>query len=281
MRSKERNPLYFCAETNAMWKLIIIPLLGLSLQAIGQHDTLNRTDKNGRKTGYWISKDPSGLKVYEGFFFEGSPVGRFQRFHANGKTRAEMNYLPGTSRVETRLFDTEGRLRAEGTYLNRLKEGLWSFYSENNHPIYRINYSRGKVHGEAMRYDAEGSLIELTNWTHNTISGLQIIFYPDNKPQARINYNEGKMNGPYELFFPDGTNEVQGTYSSGLKTGRWVYYKTDGQTDYLLNYEKGRLLNPEILDARQRESFERYEKNSHLLKDPQDFLNNPEELLIR
>lgn len=281
MRSKERNPLYFCAETNTMWKLIIIPILGFSLQAVGQHDTLNRTDNQGRKTGHWISNDPAGAKVYEGFFREGRPVGRFLRFHANGNTRAEMNYLPDGIRVETKLFDPEGRLRAEGTYLSQRKDGQWSFYSEKKNPVYRIHYIDGKVNGEALRYDANGALIEQTQWIRNSLNGLQIIFYPDNKPQAKINYRQGVIDGPYELLFPDGRTEVLGTYSSGLKMGKWVYYQTDGQPDYILNYEKGVLLNPEILDARQRESFDRYEKNRRLLKDPQDFLNNPEELMIR
>jgi len=264
-----------------MWKLIIIPLLSFSLQAIGQHDTLNRTDNQGKKTRYWIFKDPSGLKVYEGFFREGRPVGRFLRFHANGKTRAEMNYLADGIHVEARLFDPEGRMRAEGRYLNQQKDGLWSFYSEKINPVYRINYSNGKIHGEALRYDANGSLLEQTQWINNSLSGLQTIFYPDNKPQAKINYLKGIINGPYELLFPDGRTEVQGFYSSGLKTGKWIYYQADGQTDYILNYKNGKLLNPELLNARQRESFDRYEKNRGLLKDPQDFMNNPEGLLIR
>ncbi len=269
----------FVQNQKNMWKLLIIPLLICSLQTFGQADTLNRTDNQGRKTGYWISRDPDGLKIYEGSFREGKPVGKLLRYHANGKTRAEMNYLADGIRVDARLFDAEGRLRAEGIYSNRLKDGLWAFYSETNHPVYRINYNKGKVHGEAQRFDANGILIESTQWTNNTLSGLQIIYYPGNKPQAKINYTAGVIDGTYELLFPDGKPEVQGLYAKGLKTGKWVYYQANGQPDYLLNYNNGKLLNPEILDARQRESFERYEKNRTLLKDPQDFINNPDELI--
>ena len=279
MRSKERNPLYFCTRTFAMWKLMLLPLLAFSLQSIGQHDTLNRTDNQGKKTGYWISYDPKGVKIYEGSFLDGKPHGRFLRFHANGKTRAEMNYLPDGIHVEARLFDPEGRLRAEGLYRNQQKDGQWSFYSENNKPVFRIQYKNGQIQGEASRYDANGALMEQTQWINNTISGLQIIFYPDNKPQAKINYRNGAIDGSYELLYPDGKTEVRGVYASGLKTDKWIYFKPDGQTDYTLNYKNGKLLNPEILDARQRESFDRYEKYRHLLKDPQDFLNNPDELI--
>ena len=264
-----------------MNKLFILFLIAFGLNANAQQDTLNRTDNQGRKTGYWISHDQSGLKVYEGSFREGKPVGHFIRYHSNGKTRADMNYLPDGKSVNTRLFDPEGRMRAEGTYVNQLKNGLWSFYSEKNIPVYQINYLNGKVHGEARRYDASGSLIEQTQWKNNIINGLQIIFYHENKPQAKINYLDGTIDGEYELFFPDGTTEVKGLYASGLKTGKWVYNKSNGQTDFILNYKNGKLLNPEILNARQQEAFDRYEKNRNLLKDPKDFLNNPEELMIR
>jgi antitoxin component YwqK of YwqJK toxin-antitoxin module len=264
-----------------MWKIIVIPLLGICLQANAQQDTLNRTDNQGKKTGYWISLDQAGSKVYEGSFRDGRPIGRFIRYYSNGKIRAEMNYLSDGIRVDSRLFDTEGRIRAEGRYLNQLKEGPWSFYTEKKIPVYRINYSNGKVHGEALRYDANGSLIEQTQWINNSLSGLQTIFYPDNKPQAKINYRSGVVDGSYELLFPDGKTEVQGTYTSGQKTGKWIYYRQDGQIDFILEYKSGKLLNPEPLNARQRESFDRYEKNRGLLKDPQDFLNNPEGLLIR
>jgi len=264
-----------------MWKLIIIPLLAVSFQAWGQNDTLNRTDLLGRKTGYWISKDASGLKTYEGTFREGRPVGRFLRYHANGKTRAEMNYLPDGSRVEARLFDPEGRLRAEGNYKNQLRDGLWSYYSEKKLPIYRIRYTDGLVDGEAFRFDANGSPLEQTRWIRNKLDGLQVIYFPDQKPQAMINYRDGTIHGPYQLLYPDGKPEVQGFYDAGLKTGRWEYFLPNGDHDYILEFEKGKLLNPEILDARRQESFDRYEKNRKLLRDPQDFINNPDEYLGR
>ena len=124
-----------------MWKLILLFLISFSLKVAAQSDTLNRTDKQGRKTGYWISRDPSGIKIYEGSFSEGRPAGKMLRYHANGKIRAEMNYQPGAARVDARLFDTEGRIRAEGTYLNQLKDGTWSFYSEKKNPVFRMRIS--------------------------------------------------------------------------------------------------------------------------------------------
>ena len=135
-----------------MWRLILILLLGLSLQVNGQQDSLNQLDSKGKKTGYWVSKDPSGVKIYEGTFRDGRPLGRFVRFHPNGKTRAEMKYHSDGIRVEAKLYDNDGKLRAEGIYSDQLKDGLWSFYSSKDKPLYKINYNKGKVHGEALRF---------------------------------------------------------------------------------------------------------------------------------
>jgi antitoxin component YwqK of YwqJK toxin-antitoxin module len=192
-----------------------------------------------------------------------------------------MNHLSDNMTVEARLFDPSGRLRAEGTYRNRIKEGTWSFYSEKSLPMFHIPYTQGKVNGEALRYDINGTLVERTQWQDNVLNGLQVIYYPGDRPQAKIRYRNGEIDGLYELFFSDGSPEVTGTYTKGLKTGTWHYYRSGGTPDYSLEYSKGKLLNPEILDQRQRESFERYEKNRLLLKDPQDFINNPDELMIR
>jgi antitoxin component YwqK of YwqJK toxin-antitoxin module len=281
LRSKERNPLYFCTMTIKTGIIVFAALTIAWLPCAAQTDTLNRTDSRGMKTGWWISKDDQGKKVYEGFFRNGKPAGRFTRFHATGAVRAEMNYLPDGIRVEARHFDPEGRLRAEGVYAEQLRDGEWVFYSEKKLPVFRIIYLKGRINGTAMRYDANGKLSEQTVWIDNRLSGERVIYYADGKPQARILYRQGLMDGAYELLFPNGVPEVRGLYTAGVKTGKWYYFKPDGNTDYMLSYRDGRLLNPEVLDARQRESFERYEKNKGLLTDPQEFINNPDELLRR
>ena len=267
--------------TNILRILALVALTATGLPCSGQSDTINRTDASGRKTGWWVSVDDQGRKVYEGFFKDGKPNGKFTRFHPTGAVRAEMNYLPGGMRVEAKHFDTEGRIRAEGCYSDKLRDGQWVFYSEKKLPLYRINYLKGTIEGTAIRYDANGIMAEQTVWTSNRLNGEQIIFYPDGKPQARIHYEKGLMHGSYELLYPDGTPEIRGLYASGVKTGKWYYFRPDGQTDYVLPYRDGKLLNPKVLNDKQREAFERYEKNKGLLLDPQDFIDNPDELLRR
>lgn len=261
--------------------LLILVLSGLGLAAFSQQDTVNRLDKEGRKSGFWIQTDPAGKKIYEGSFLEGHPVGLFKRFHPNGKIKAELQYDPTGSRVNARLFDTDGRLRASGLYVDQKKEGLWQFLSKNDLPLFRINYRNGLVHGDAWRYNVSGEPFEKTHWNNQVLDGEQLVFHDNGKIQVKMNYRSGLMDGAYELFTSEGNRELTGQYLENLKSGRWTFYKDNGQPDYYLDYERGKLLNPGILDARQRESFENYEKNRRQLLDPQDFINNPDELLNR
>jgi len=264
-----------------MQRLVLIILLsaGLGLQA--QVDTLNRLDSLGRKTGHWIYFGADGMKIYDGVFAGGHPVGRFTRFHPNGMESAVLLYDSTGTRVDARLFDPEGRLRASGIYINQRKEGLWEFLSEKNLPVFRITYQNGLLHGDAWRFDVEGKPVEKTQWKYHVLDGVQILFAPEGYVRATIQYRDGKMTGLYKILLPDGSPEVTGQYADGLKDGEWTYCKPDGTVDYRLNFRKGKLLNPEILNARQREAFERYERNQGLLKDPKDFITHPEDLINR
>jgi len=42
-----------------------------------ESDTLNRTDEDGHKQGYWIKIDETGMKIYEGRFEADVPLGEF------------------------------------------------------------------------------------------------------------------------------------------------------------------------------------------------------------
>ncbi len=264
-----------------MIRILIFVLFAFPFSLQAQTDTLNRLDSSGRKSGYWIYSGSTGQKQYEGFFFDGHPVGKFTRYHPGGKVSAHMDYDSTGTRVNASFYDTEGNIRASGRYLNQRKEGLWEFLSTKKTPVYRINYINGLINGDAWRYDIEGRPMEKTVWKNNVLEGIQITFYPEGPVQAKMSYRSGIADGLFEVLFPDGKTEISGLYTEGTKSGQWTYYKSNGSVDYVLNFRKGKLLNPEVLSRIQRESFDRYEKNQGLLKDPADFLNNPEELIKR
>ena len=54
--------------------LTFIPTL-----ATAQGDqTINRTDRDGKKQGHWIKKYPNGHVMYDGYFKNDKPIGEFK-----------------------------------------------------------------------------------------------------------------------------------------------------------------------------------------------------------
>ena len=55
-------------------------------------DTLNRTDEQGLKQGYWIKLDEEGMLKYEGTFKDNNPTGNFIYYYPDGVVRARSTF---------------------------------------------------------------------------------------------------------------------------------------------------------------------------------------------
>ncbi|MEA1876663.1 MAG: hypothetical protein U9N86_07345 [Bacteroidota bacterium] len=259
-----------------MKPVISLFLFMIFIQSIsGQNDTVNQKDQQGNRTGYWIKYHPNGQIQYEGYFFNNLPVGTLNRYYPSGITKATLNRHPDSLLVHAAIFDEEGILRAKGPYIHQKKAGIWSFFSVKNDLILRITYKQDNIHGVASRYYANGNLMENTNWILNRLQGLQILYDEQGRKKAEINYFASQMHGAYRVFNFRGIIEINGMYKNGLKDGKWQYFKADGKLDYELIYSQGKLQNPEVMDSIQRQSFEQYEKNRLILKDPLSYLEQP------
>lgn len=273
---KPATIFYFYKKVNAMKFLILwLGLFLLGPIALGQNDTTNQLDQQGRRKGYWIKYYPNGQIQYEGYFAENLPVGTLKRYYAEGGIKATLTRHPDSLLVHGEIFDEKGTLRAQGNYLNQMKEGLWYFFGTNHELVLSVTYREDRLHGVASRYFSNGQALEQTNWSQNKLQGLQILFDEKGHKKAEINYFANQMHGPYRVFGPSGFMEVNGTYKKDLKDGKWQYFKPDGQLDYELIYQEGLLLNPEVMNQLQQESFKNYEENKLLLKDPMKYLNDP------
>jgi len=255
--------------------IIGITILVSSLLVHGQNQDINKLDVNGKRTGLWISHYPGGEIKYRGQFFEGNPVDTLERYYENGNRKAIMITNPDTELYSARLFDQEGILRASGSYLNQRKHGLWFFYNISGKVLMEINYQQDTVEGVAKRYFASGDIMEKTSWINNELSGQQIIYNESGKKSAEISYKFGKMNGIFKTYNSFGFMSTYGKYNNGLKEGKWQYFDEKGQAEFQLQYESGILLNPEIMDSLQKISFDQYERNRTLLKDPKNYFDDP------
>ena len=103
----------------------------------GQTDTINKTDSQGKRIGYWVKQFPNGQIQYEGRFAEGMPVGTLKRYYESGIIKATLSRHPDSLLVHAVLYDEKGKPRASGPYLNQKKEKELSF--ELNNRVLQLN----------------------------------------------------------------------------------------------------------------------------------------------
>ena len=241
---------------------------------------INQTDAGGFKQGKWIVKYPSGAIRYQGSFSDNKPVGEWRRFHENGNLKAIMIHSINSDRVAAELFDEEGIRYAKGIYVGTHKDSTWNYFN-NRKLVGQESYLNGKKNGHSVTFFENGTTATDSNWTDGFLDGVSASFFPSGNKKNEINYFQGKRNGLIVSYYESGQREIQGQYLNDQPDGAWKFNGEGGELKYTLNYKSGVLLNPEVLDKITESEFKDLDRKKGKLKDPQNFIQNPEEIMQR
>ena len=118
--------------------------------------------------------------------------------------------------------------------------------------------------------------MERTNWKKGILHGIQLVYMEGGIKSSEYFYDMGQLDGPYLIYYPEGDLALKGAYLKKKKEGDWVYYLRGGKIDYTLSYVDGEAANKEVLDQRQKETFDHYDKVKGKIKDPGMYLSDPE-----
>jgi antitoxin component YwqK of YwqJK toxin-antitoxin module len=205
-----------------VWIVMISPLL------YGQSDTLNRTDKFGKKYGYW-EKYESGKLLWKGFFYNGEPVGEFIYYHPNKKIKDKLYYYPNSPKVSATSYYSNGVKSSEGLFINKIKDGKWLYYSNGSKLVAEENYALGKKQGLFKLFSSEdGTLLQEEVWEKNILHGEHKEYYTTGALRSKWLYKNGKIDGAFENYYLDGKLWNKGQYSGGLRDGIWICYDRKG-----------------------------------------------------
>ncbi|MCL2131999.1 MAG: hypothetical protein FWH36_06065 [Lentimicrobiaceae bacterium] len=204
----------------------------------GQSDTLNRTDKFGKKYGSWEKYDGKTL-LWKGRFYNGEPVGEFIYYHPNKQVERILNYYPNSPKVSCVSFYTNGAKSSEGIFINKEKDGKWLYYNTNGKMVAEENYDKGKKHGKFKLFSKEGVLLEEETWNNNVKEGEFNTYYTTGAPRIKMSYAKGKMHGGFENYYEDGTIWNRGQYKDDFRNGTWTSYNRDGNEARVEEIEMG------------------------------------------
>jgi antitoxin component YwqK of YwqJK toxin-antitoxin module len=248
---------------------LIIFLLGLvTAGAYGQ----NLLDEQGRKTGHWEGKHPNGSTMYEATFLEGRPVGMMVRYYESGAVKARMMFDPKDDRCYTELFYEEGKKAAEGWHVEKKKDSVWTYYSENDGTVrIREEYLDGRLHGKVRSYYQTGVVSEEVTWNEGSREGPWLQYYENGALRLSGHYANDRLNGLYEVYHPDSTLMMRGAYVDNMSHGTWSYYDETGALLYNLDYEKGRPVDEKKYQQLMKDIL----LQGDSIAEPQPFLQQP------
>ncbi|HYQ56977.1 MAG TPA: hypothetical protein VEP89_06480 [Draconibacterium sp.] len=258
-----------------MFKSIFILLLIVPFLSVAQ---INQTDANGLRQGLWQKKQDNGRLSYEGKFKDDRPVGEWKRYHPGGQVKAIIEYKGDTA--FTQLFDVWRKKVAEGNYVNERKEGVWKIFN-NNRLVADEEFKLGIKHGKSHRYYDTGEVMEEKQWVNNKEEGNYQIFYKSGQPYVQCKMKLGMRNGLFLSNYRNGRTELEAEYRNNLRHGEWKYFDEEGNQLYSLFYDNGQILNPHVRDSIDNLKMMEIEKNKGTIPDPEEFLQDPSEYMMR
>lgn len=132
----------------------------------------------------------------------------------------------------------DGALRAEGTYTNNLRTGLWKFYHPNGQLEQIGKYdAKGRATGNWKWYYDNGSLRRDENLFEDIHQGDYVEYARDSSILLQGNYVDDIKEG----FWVEADNgyREEGSYLEGVRDGEWHYYYPNGQVYYEGNFIDG------------------------------------------
>jgi antitoxin component YwqK of YwqJK toxin-antitoxin module len=251
--------------------LFFIPLVTVAQSVTSTTDTVvNRTDGNGLKQGHWITYYEKGNKKYEGFFKDDKPVGTFTRYYEEKGIQSIMEFAEDGKEAYIRIFYNNGKLAAEGKYIERLKHGEWRYHSYYDSRLsYSENYVHGGKHGISTVYYPNGKVSEILNFSKNKKDGEWIQYFENGRVSLKSTFRAGKLHGNYVQYHPTGMPYVVGAYNQDRRDGEWCIYNEKGEEVMKFDFMMGVARNQDELDRKQEEFLNQLEKNKGKIREPQ------------
>jgi antitoxin component YwqK of YwqJK toxin-antitoxin module len=248
---------------------ICFTLLSVNLSA-QTGDSINSTDQNGMKQGHWIKKNSGGHTLYDGYFKDNQPIGKFIRFYENDSIQSVLVFSNGGNDTEATFYYPNGMIASHGMYKNQLKEGKWSFYSDRSEGIliYEEEYVDNLKNGLSVTYYPDKTPAEKIYYSKDRKTGEWTQYYPNGKIFLRANYIDDQLQGKFEVFYKNGNHLYSGQYKDDARNGTWYRYKQDGTLQTKIDYVNGLATNPELY-IQESDYLDSLERNKGKIADPE------------
>lgn len=224
-----------------MNKLFTFIFLFSSVFAYSQE--YNKVDANGKKQGdyrkfYASAKDKI---FYTGQFKDDKPYGTFTYYYKNGEVKSYMNYgNKGIVRAE--VFTENGKLMAQGNYIDKQKDSTWVYLNENGTPKSFENWTKGKKTGLEVIFYNNADTAEVMLWKDEKLNGPWRQYFANGKLKLKTIMVDDQYDGDTFFYHDNGKLNIKGKYVSGYRNGSWYHYNRDGSIQMQVLYRGGEVV---------------------------------------
>lgn len=255
--------------------IILLALTFTFLKAEAQKDTINQTDANGLRQGYWVKKYENGNKQAEGYFKNGKQVGTFKHYQLDGTTpKATMEHIKNTDSTLATFYHENGAMMSKGYYVDQKKEGNWLFYDDRSVMSSREEYKQDKQDGNSTVYHFNGAIAKESSYENGLQQGKFKEFAPNGILLIEGTFLDGNYNDTIKFYYGDGKIKNIGFYQNAVKNGKWTYYGNEGEVLVEEWYINGNLKERKMSEGMEEKAKELQEERK------EQFMNSEQDVNI-
>lgn len=262
---------------------IFLLISGVSFSVFAQSDTINQTDGNSLRQGYWIIYSKANtFKEQEGTYADNKKEGLWKKYYSNGNLEHEITYVRNKPNGYAKFYYENGKLSEEGIWKGNKWIGEYKYYFKNGNPAYEWSYNeKGKRSGSQKYYHENGALRIEGDWVEGKENGTIKEYFENGQLKCEKNYQKGKMDstsvktyqkdeaivhknikkkqytrkdtiklenfdgeGFHKLYTDDKQIEREGEFkNSKLLNGKKYHYTLDGRLKKISVYKYGKLVD--------------------------------------
>jgi len=207
-----------------------------SANLIKNKSATTNVDKYKKTDGPYEKKDENGQIEQSGTYKNQKKQGAWKSFE-NGKLYLEENYIDDVKNgLETKYSD-DGGINYKMEFKDGKQNGAEQFF-ENSKLKSNNTYLNGNKNGKCTSYYSEGGKYSEENYVDGKLEGLKTEYTAKGEISSTTTYKDDKMNGAYKKFYA-GKIEEAGSYLNGMQDGVWKKYDKTGKVTETKTYKDG------------------------------------------
>jgi uncharacterized protein len=184
-----------------------------------------------------FEKDPLYLEFYKDSSFKNLRKGK--TLFPSRSLRTEFSYYKNSEKKTiahglAKEFSEDGKLLAQGMYLQGSKSGLWVLFSPRGYTIAYYHYN--KLHGSWKRFSNNDILLEEKSYSQGFLHGENKSFFLNGSLANSVSYLKGKKIGLEEAWYENTNKALEQNWIQGKRHGSTTAWSTENQLIYTGSY---------------------------------------------